>query len=85
MDGLTGLANHRTFYERLGQEITRGRRYGSPVSLLMLDIDDFKVVNDTYGHPAGDEVLRLLGASAHRATASRRGPPRALRGRGVQP
>jgi diguanylate cyclase (GGDEF)-like protein/PAS domain S-box-containing protein len=61
MDGLTGLANHRTFYERLAQELARGRRYGSPVSLLMLDIDDFKVLNDTYGHPAGDEVLRLLG------------------------
>lgn len=61
IDGLTGLANHRAFYDRLGQEIARGRRYGSPVSLLMLDIDDFKALNDTYGHPAGDEVLRLLG------------------------
>ena len=60
-DGLTGLANHRSFYDRLGQELARGRRYGSPVSLLMLDIDDFKVLNDTYGHQAGDEVLRLLG------------------------
>ena len=61
MDGLTGLANHRSFYDRLGQELARGRRYGSPVSLLMLDIDDFKGLNDTYGHQAGDEVLRLLG------------------------
>ena len=61
MDGLTGLANHRTFYERLCQELARGRRYGSPVSLLMLDIDDFKGLNDTYGHAAGDQVLRLLG------------------------
>jgi PAS domain S-box-containing protein len=60
-DSLTGLANHRAFYERLVQELARGRRYGSPVSLLMLDIDDFKVHNDTYGHPAGDEVLRMLG------------------------
>ncbi|MEI6449801.1 MAG: diguanylate cyclase [Actinomycetes bacterium] len=60
-DDLTGLANHRAFYDRLGQELARGRRYGSPVSLLMLDIDDFKALNDTYGHPAGDEVLRLLG------------------------
>ena len=59
-DGLTGLANHRAFYDRLGQELARGRRYGAPVSLLMLDIDDFKDVNDTWGHPAGDEVLRLL-------------------------
>ena len=59
-DGLTGLANHRAFYERLSQELARGHRYDSPVTLLMLDIDDFKDVNDTYGHPAGDEVLRLL-------------------------
>jgi|GEM_PF-394583 len=59
-DGLTGLSNHRAFYERLGQELARARRYGTPVSLLMLDIDDFKVLNDTHGHPAGDEVLRRL-------------------------
>ncbi len=60
-DGLTGLANHRAFYDRLGQELARAHRYGSPVSLLMLDIDDFKMLNDTHGHPAGDEVLRELG------------------------
>lgn len=61
-DGLTGLANHRVFYERLGQEIARARRYGTPVALLMIDIDDFKELNDTYGHPAGDEILRRLSA-----------------------
>ena len=60
-DGLTGLANHRVFYDRLGQELARADRYGTPVSLLMIDLDDFKVLNDTYGHPAGDEVLRGLG------------------------
>ena len=60
-DGLTGLANHRVFYERLGQELARAQRYGTPVSLLMIDIDDFKVLNDTHGHPAGDEILRQLG------------------------
>ena len=60
-DGLTGLANHRGFYDRLAEEIERGRRYGTPVGLLMLDIDDFKKLNDTYGHPAGDEVLRTIG------------------------
>lgn len=60
-DGLTGLANHRVFYERLGQELARGRRYGTPVSLLMIDIDDFKELNDTYGHPVGDEALRGIG------------------------
>lgn len=61
VDGLTGLANHRTFYERLHQELTRAKRYSMPLSLLMLDIDDFKAVNDTLGHPAGDEVLHMLG------------------------
>ena len=69
-DGLTGLYNHRYFYERLGQEIARARRYGTPVSLLMLDIDDFKAFNDTHGHVAGDEVLRavagILGAALRR-------------------
>ena len=60
VDGLTGLANHRTFYERLEQELARARRYDTPVSLLMIDIDDFKVLNDTWGHQAGDAVLRSL-------------------------
>ncbi len=59
-DGLTGLYNHRYFYERLNQEIARARRYGTPVSVLMIDIDDFKAFNDTYGHVAGDEVLRAV-------------------------
>jgi GGDEF domain-containing protein len=61
-DGLTGLANHRRFYDRLAEELERGRRYGTPVALLMLDIDDFKRLNDSHGHPAGDEVLRRIGA-----------------------
>jgi GGDEF domain-containing protein len=59
-DGLTGLYNHRYFYGRLSQEITRAHRYGEPVALLMLDIDDFKLVNDAHGHPVGDEVLRAI-------------------------
>ena len=59
-DTLTGLFNHREFQHRLEQEIERFRRYRRPLSLLMLDIDHFKAVNDTYGHPAGDEVLRTL-------------------------
>jgi diguanylate cyclase (GGDEF)-like protein len=59
-DGLTGLFNHRYFYERLQHELARGRRYGTPVSLLMIDVDDFKKFNDTYGHPAGDQVLRAV-------------------------
>jgi GGDEF domain-containing protein len=65
-DGLTGLYNHRHFYERLDQEIARARRYGTPVSLLMIDIDDFKAFNDRHGHLAGDIVLREM-ADALRA------------------
>ncbi len=59
-DGLTGLHNHRHFYDRLDSEVARARRYGSPLSLLMLDIDDFKRFNDLYGHQLGDEVLRSV-------------------------
>jgi diguanylate cyclase (GGDEF)-like protein len=57
-DGLTGLFNHRYFYERLEQECFRARRYDLPLALLMIDIDDFKVFNDRYGHQRGDKVLR---------------------------
>jgi len=60
-DGLTGLYNHRYFYERLNQEIARAQRYGLPLSLLMIDIDDFKHFNDRFGHPAGDLVLTMVG------------------------
>lgn len=59
-DGLTGLANHVEFRDVLGREFARARRYGGAVSLLMLDLDHFKAVNDTYGHEAGNEVLRLV-------------------------
>jgi diguanylate cyclase (GGDEF)-like protein len=60
-DGLTGLYNHRTFYALLADELTRAKRFKRPVSLLLLDIDHFKRVNDTHGHLAGDAVLRELG------------------------
>jgi diguanylate cyclase (GGDEF)-like protein len=60
-DGLTGLYNHRAFYERLVQEVKRAQRYELPLSLLMIDIDDFKLFNDRLGHPAGDALLRALG------------------------
>jgi len=60
-DGLTGLYNHRHFYERLDQELARSGRTAEPVALLMIDIDDFKQLNDRYGHPAGDDVLRIVG------------------------
>ncbi len=56
-DGLTGLFNHRFFYDRLDAEVARARRYGLQLSLLMLDLDDFKRFNDTFGHQAGDRVL----------------------------
>jgi PleD family two-component response regulator len=59
-DGLTGLYNHRYFRERLDQEVRRAVRYGEPMSLLMIDIDDFKRVNDEHGHLVGDEVLRAI-------------------------
>lgn len=61
-DGLTGLYNYREFRRRLTDEVERSRRYGRPFSLLILDIDSFKVINDTYGHMAGDEALRALAA-----------------------
>jgi two-component system cell cycle response regulator len=59
-DGLTGLTNHRTFQERLEAQVAQSQRYGKRVSLLICDVDHFKSVNDTYGHPVGDEVLRGL-------------------------
>lgn len=57
-DGLTGVYNHRYFREALHKEIKRSERYNLPFSLLMFDIDDFKKINDTYGHQKGDEVLK---------------------------
>jgi diguanylate cyclase (GGDEF)-like protein len=60
-DELTGLANNRAFRDVAKNEAARARRFGHPLSLLMLDVDDFKKVNDTYGHPQGDEVLRRIG------------------------
>jgi diguanylate cyclase (GGDEF)-like protein len=57
-DALTGLYNYRYFYERLHSEMARSARYGHPLSLLMIDLDYFKRVNDRYGHLKGDEVLR---------------------------
>jgi diguanylate cyclase (GGDEF)-like protein len=60
-DGLTGLYNHRHFYERLAQECARAQRYQLPLSLLMLDIDDFKCFNDRFGHRVGDLVLAEVG------------------------
>lgn len=57
-DGLTGLNNHRIFQQKLTEELKRSERQKTPVSLLLTDIDFFKKVNDTYGHPVGDLVLK---------------------------
>ena len=57
VDGLTQLYNHRYFQERLGAEFRRARRYGPSLSLILIDIDHFKNVNDTHGHQVGDAVL----------------------------
>ncbi len=62
-DHLTGLHNHRFFQERLLEEVSRANRSGAPVSLLVYDIDDFKEVNDSYGHLLGDQVLQGVAAA----------------------
>ena len=59
-DGLTGLVNHKTFYETLEKELWRSRRYGGQISLVMVDIDNLKKINDTYGHRAGDRVIKEI-------------------------
>jgi diguanylate cyclase (GGDEF)-like protein len=62
-DTLTGLANRRLFEEALEREVGRASREGSQLSLVVMDLDHFKSVNDTYGHQTGDEVLRQVGAA----------------------
>jgi len=59
-DGLTGLYNHKHFHEALAAEVNRARRYGHPISLILVDIDHFKSYNDAWGHQAGDAMLRTL-------------------------
>ena len=64
-DSLTGLANRRHFMQQAEQELSRTKRYGGQLSVLMMDIDHFKTVNDTYGHQTGDLVLKALSAVCH--------------------
>ena len=61
-DGLTKIHNHRFFQDQLSREIKRAERTGSPLALILLDIDDFKQLNDRHGHAVGDEILQLLSA-----------------------
>jgi diguanylate cyclase (GGDEF)-like protein/putative nucleotidyltransferase with HDIG domain len=59
-DSLTGVYNHRMLHVLLEQEMSRARRFGGTFSLVMVDVDGFKLLNDTYGHPAGDRVLQQV-------------------------
>jgi diguanylate cyclase (GGDEF)-like protein len=63
IDMLSGLANRRGFQSRLDFEWMRSQQYGSELSLLMIDVDHFKLYNDTYGHPEGDACLTKLGGT----------------------
>ncbi len=61
VDGMTGLFNHRYFKEQIGIEFARAHRYERDLSVVFIDIDHFKKLNDTHGHPVGDEVLTEVG------------------------
>ena len=69
-DSLTGLANRRQFDEDLASNVARAGRYGRPLALIMIDLDHFKQMNDTYGHPRGDEVLQDVAGIIGRAVRS---------------
>ncbi|HHC72691.1 MAG TPA: diguanylate cyclase [Thiotrichales bacterium] len=68
MDGLTGINNRRSFEETLHKEWKRARRDGTPLSLILLDIDDFKAYNDTYGHQLGDDTLKKVATTLRENT-----------------
>ena len=76
LDPLTGLHNRRYAQEWLAKEISRAQRYKSPLTVLMLDLDNFKQLNDNYGHPVGDSALKIF---AERLSAAIRGSDLAVR------
>ncbi|KPL00653.1 MAG: hypothetical protein AMJ91_03915 [candidate division Zixibacteria bacterium SM23_73_3] len=69
-DSITGLYNYRYFYKRLTEETFRAKRFGRKLALVIFDIDDFKIYNDTYGHQAGDQLLKQLGELLTRTVRS---------------
>ena len=76
LDSLTQLYNRRYFMEALTREIASAHRYGRPVCMVMFDVDLFKRCNDTYGHPAGDDVLRSIGQTLRERARSADVPAR---------
>ena len=82
-DPLTQLLNRREFEEQLAREVERAQRFGTPVGLVVLDLDDFKLINDRFGHLAGDGVLKAA-AGAIRAVHARDRPAGALGRRGIR-
>ena len=69
-DGLTNLYNHRHFRSTLEKEIVRAKKYNIKLSLIMIDVDNFKTYNDEFGHQEGDQALSVLGESIRRAVRS---------------
>ncbi len=67
IDGLTQLHNHKAFTDRLADEFRRAQRYDDSLALVMLDVDFFKAINDTHGHPVGDEVLTRIAQALRKA------------------
>jgi eukaryotic-like serine/threonine-protein kinase len=67
IDGLTGLYNRNHFFAEAGKQLRVARRYARPIAAIMLDVDRFKRINDTYGHPVGDEVIRTVASRLREA------------------